>query len=127
MKYLKVFALFIVLHAAAWGGAHSYLNSNKEKILIVVDTSYSMKQRFPEIQRWIEDFEANSRYKNLIIGTDKAMLGELTELRRKEEIFRTAFGNIKEDNLKKYLNHQGKKILLSDGVLSPEDWEVISF
>ena len=127
MKYLKVFSLFILLHAAAWGGAHTYLNGNKEKILIVVDTSYSMKQKFPEIQQWIEDFETNSRYKNIVIGTDKAMLGQLSELRRKEEIFRTAFGNLKEDNLKKYRNQQGKKILLSDGVLNPEDWEVVSF
>ncbi len=127
MKYLKVFSLFILLHAAAWGGAHTYLNGNKEKILIVVDTSYSMKQKFPEIQQWIEDFETSSRYKNIVIGTDKAMLGQLSELRRKEEIFRTAFGNLKEDNLKKYRNQQGKKILLSDGVLNPEDWEVVSF
>lgn len=127
MKYLKVFSLFILLHAAAWGGAHTYFNGNKESILIVVDTSYSMKQKFPEIQQWIEDFEANAHYKNILIGTDKAMLGELSELRRKEEIFRTAFGNLKEDNLKRYRNQKGKKILLSDGVISPEDWEVVIF
>lgn len=127
MKYLKVFSLFILLHATAWVGAHTYLNANKEKILIVVDTSYSMKQKFPEIQQWIEDYEASARYKQIIIGTDKAKLGDLSELRRKEEIFRTAFGNLKEENLKKYSNQQAKKILLSDGVISPDDWEVVSF
>ena len=127
MKYLKVFSLFILLHATAWVGAHTNLNANKEKILIVVDTSYSMKQKFPEIQQWIEDYEASARYKQIIIGTDKAKLGDLSELRRKEEIFRTAFGNLKEENLKKYSNQQAKKILLSDGVISPDDWEVVSF
>ena len=127
MKYLKVFSLFIIIHAVAWTGAHAYLNKNKEEILLVVDTSYSMKQKFPEIKQWIEDFEASSRYKKIVIGTDKALLGELSELRRKEEIFRTAFGNIKEDNLKRYNNNKGKKIFLSDGTLKPEDWELIEF
>ena len=127
MKYLKVFSLFIVLHAAAWGGAHTYFNSNEEKILIVVDTSYSMKQKFPEIKQWIEDYEANARYKSIMIGTDKAMLGKLSELRRKEEIFRTAFGIMKEENLKRYSNQQGRKILLSDGVINPEGWDVVDF
>lgn len=127
MKYLKVFSLFILLHAVAWGSTHAYLNKNKESILIVVDTSYSMKQKFPEIQSWIEDYESNARYKKIIIGTDKAMLGELNELRRKEEIFRTAFGNLKEENLKRYNNQKSKKILLSDGVIRPDDWEIVTF
>ncbi len=127
MKYLKVLSLFIIMHVAAWGGAHTYFNSNKEKILIVVDTSYSMKQKFPEIKQWIEDYEANARYKNIMIGTDKAMLGKLSELRRKEEIFRTAFGILKEENLKRYSNQIGRKILLSDGVISPEGWDVVDF
>ncbi len=127
MKYLKVFSLFIIIHAVAWTGAHAYLDKNKEEILLVVDTSYSMKQKFPEIKAWIEDYEANSRYKKIVIGTDKALLGKLSELRRKEEIFRTAFGNIKEANLKRYNNNKGKKILLSDGTLKPEDWELVEF
>ncbi|WP_299880291.1 hypothetical protein [uncultured Cocleimonas sp.] len=127
MKYLKVFSLFIIFHVTAWAGAHTYFNSNKEQILIVVDTSYSMKQKFPEIKQWIEDYESSARYKNIMIGTDKAMLGKLSELRRKEEIFRTAFGIMKEDNLKRYLNQKGKKILLSDGVIAPEGWEIVDF
>ena len=117
----------MILHVAAWGGAHAYLNKNKEEILLVVDTSYSMKQKFPEIKQWIEDFEASSRYKKIVVGTDKALLGELSEIRHTEEIFRTAFGNIKEDNLKRYNNNKGKKIFLSDGTLKPEDWELIEF
>lgn len=127
MKYIKVFSFFILVHAAAWGGIHSYLDQNKETILIVVDTSHSMKPKFAEIQQWIEDFEINARYKSIFIGTDKAMLGKLDELRRKEEIFRTAFGNLKENSLKKYINQEGRKILLSDGSLTPEEWEVVSF
>lgn len=127
MKTLKVFSLFILLHAASWGGAHAYLNKNKQTILVVVDTSYSMKKKFPDIKQWIEDFESDARYKKIIIGTDKAMLGELSELRRKEEIFRTAFGIIKEESLKRYRNQKGKKILLSNGTIKPEGWEVIEF
>lgn len=127
MKYLKVFSLFVLLHAIAWGGAHTYLDKNKEEILLVVDTSYSMKPKFPDIKQWIENFEANSRYKKIIIGTDKALLGELKQLRRKEEIFRTSFGLIKEDNLKRYTNNKGKKILLSSGAIKPEGWELIEF
>ena len=55
MKYLKVFSVFVLLHAIAWGGAHAYLSKNNESMLIVVDTSFSMKQKFPEIKQPIKE------------------------------------------------------------------------
>lgn len=128
MKILKIFALFIVLHLAAWGTAHFYLSKNKPEILVVVDTSYAMKPKFSEMRDWIEDFESGANYKKLVIGTDKAMLGLLSELKSKDVIFRTAFGKMNVDSLNRYMGSTAKqKILLSDGRFSPEGWEVIKF
>ena len=128
MKFIKVFALFIVLHLAAWAGAHWYLDQNRTEVLLVVDTSYSMKPKFPEMTDWIEKFDDNSRYKTVTVGTDKARLGVLSELKSNSVIFRTAFGRMTEASLDQYRGSQAKqKILLSDGSIKPDGWKVVSF
>jgi len=128
MKLLKVFALFLILHGAAWAGAHWYLSQNKPEVLLVVDTSYSMKPKFNEMREWIESFDTGSRYKTVVVGTDKALLGQLDELKSHSVIFRTAFGRMTETNLQRYKDSQAKeKILLSDGTFKPDGWKLIEF
>ncbi|HRJ53339.1 MAG TPA: hypothetical protein PLE99_11265 [Candidatus Thiothrix moscowensis] len=128
MKALKIFGLFIVLHAAAWAGTHLYLQQHQPDVLVVVDTSYALKPQFPAMESWINNLQARTRYKNIIIGTDKAMLGKLDAIPTKATIFRTVFGRMSEDNLKRYEQIQAsEKILLSDGSIRPSGWKVISF
>lgn len=128
MKFIKVFALFFLIHAAAWAGAHVYQNQHRETILVVVDTSYAMKPKFPAMQTWIEDFEAKARYKNILIGTDKALLGNLADLKSKTVIFRTSFGSMTTANLARYADTTAtKKILLSDGKVQIAGWELVKF
>lgn len=128
MKWLKVFALFFVLHAAAWAGAHWYLNQNRETVLIVVDTSYAMKPNFPSMTEWIEAYDKGSRYRTVMVGTDKAELGVLSELKSYSVIFRTAFGKMSEESLNRYRSHPAnQKILLSDGSVNPQGWTLVTF
>lgn len=128
MKALKIFGLFIILHAAAWAVTHVYLQQHQPDVLVVVDTSYALKPQFPAMESWINNLQARTRYKNIIIGTDKAMLGELDAIPSKATIFRTVFGRMSEDNLKRYEQIQAsEKILLSDGSIRPAGWKVISF
>jgi len=51
MKWLKVFVLFVVLHAVGWAVAHWYKQSRPEQVLLVADTSNSLKDQIPEIHR----------------------------------------------------------------------------
>jgi hypothetical protein len=128
VKALKIFGLFIVLHAVAWAGTHVYLQQHQPDVLVIVDTSYALKPQFPAMESWINNLQASTRYKNIIIGTDKAMLGELDTIPSKATIFRTVFGRMSADNLKRYEQVQAsEKILLSDGSIRPAGWKVISF
>lgn len=128
MKLLKVFALFFLLHALAWAGAHWYRSSNPQQVLVVVDTSFAMKSKFPQMLNWIEELEQSSRYRTIVIGTDKAEIGELSGLKSKESIFRTVFGKMEPENLQRYAQSDAsKKYLLSDGTVQADGWELVKF
>lgn len=128
MKLLKVFGLFLVLHVAAWAGTHVYLSQHQPDVLIVVDTSYALKPQFAAMQQWITQQEASTRYQRILVGTDKALLGELASLKSKEVIFRTAFGRMSAENLQRYdATTASEKILLSDGSIRPAGWKVVTF
>lgn len=128
MKGLKIFGLFLVLHVAAWAGTHVYLSKHQPDVLVVVDTSYALKPQFAAMERWIAAREASTRYKNIVVGTDKALLGELASLKSREAIFRTAFGRMSEDNLQRYAQTSAvEKILLSDGSIKPAGWTLVKF
>lgn len=128
MKGLKIFGLFFVLHVAAWAGTHVYLSQHQPDVLIVVDTSYALKPQFAAMERWITARETSTRYKKIVVGTDKALLGELASLKSREAIFRTAFGRMSEDNLQRYAQTSAvEKILLSDGTINPAGWTVVKF
>ncbi len=128
MKWLKVFAVFFGLHAIAWVAAHVYHSNNPKTVLVVADTSFVMKPQFSAMQSWIEDFETNGRYQQILIGTDKAMIGPLAEIRSRNSIFRAAFGKSSTESLLPYSSVPAdKKIWLSDGSISPSGWSVVKF
>ncbi|MEN9434297.1 MAG: hypothetical protein RLZZ422_1886 [Pseudomonadota bacterium] len=128
MKFLKVFSLFIILQAAAWAGTHFYLKQHAEEVLVIVDTSFALKPQFSAMEDWINQFEAKTRYKTIVVGTDKALLGKLTDIKAKSSIFRTAFGRMTEADLNRYNESKAvEKILLSDGSIHPSGWKVIKF
>ena len=128
MKFIKVFALFVLMQAGAWGGTHVYLSANQPDILVVVDTSFAMKPHFNDMRAWIDKYDANARYKNILVGTDKALLGDLDELPSRDNIFRTAFGRLTEANLVRLYSHvkSEERYLLSSGDLQPSGWKVIT-
>jgi len=128
VKLAKVFLLFVFLHAASWVAAHVIRSSNPDEVLVVVDTSISMKPDFPRMQQWITEFEAGSRYQSLTVGTDKAEIGPLQEIKSKESIFRTVYGRMTADDLKRYdTSTASERILLSDGSIRPAGWTVVEF
>ena len=128
MKFVKVFALFFLIHATAWAGAHVYQNQHRETVLVVADTSYAMKPKFPAMLDWIESYAAKARYKDIQIGTDKAMLGNLADLKSKNVIFRTSFGSMTAESLARYNDTKvSRKILLSDGKVDVNNWELVKF
>lgn len=129
MKFIKIFGAFLIIQLIAWTAAHYYFSANKSVALVVADTSYSMKKNFPDVKRWIENYESNSRYSTILIGTDKASLGTLAELQSKDVIFRTSFGKLNNENLTRLYSHvaANKRFLLSDGILRPDGWNVIEF
>lgn len=111
-----------------WLGAHLYRSANPEEVLIVVDTSISMKPAFPQMQQWITDFEASGRYQTITVGTDKAEIGKLDELKSKESIFRTVYGRMTQESLQRYESARAStRILLSDGSVRPSGWTLVEF
>lgn len=118
-----------MLHLLAWAASHFYMEQNKREVLLVVDTSYSMKAKFGQVRRWLDDFEQDARYKKIVVGTDKAFLGALADLQSREVVFRTAFGKLNADNLHNlYVDSEAShKYLLTDSAFDNADWEVVRF
>ena len=52
------------------GGYHLYLEENPRKILVVVDSSFSMKPVWPELRRSLRAFQ-DQRYTSYALVTDK--------------------------------------------------------
>jgi len=128
MKWLKVFAVFLVLHAIGWIGAHWYKSKNPEQVLVVADTSFALKSKYPDMQRWIENFASDARYRQIIIGTDKAKIGNLTEIKSIDSVFRVSFGRSDSTSLKRYdSEHFDQRFFLSDGEFKAPGWTVIKF
>lgn len=128
MKWLKVFALFLVLHIAGWVGAHWYKSKNPQLVLVVADTSFALKSAYPDMQRWIENYANDSRYRQIIIGTDKAMIGDLSDIKSIDSIFRVSFGRSNSSSLKRYDSLPAdERIFLSDGEFTPSGWNMVEF
>lgn len=129
MKWLKILTPMLALHLFVWIASHIYFANNKQEVLLVVDTSYSMKEKSVRVLEWIDQYEASDRYKEITIGTDKALLGGLSDLSSKDVIFRTSFGKLTDDNLLRLYSNSSAdvRILLSDGSLHPQGWDLITF
>lgn len=128
MKWLKVFSVFLMLHVATWAAAHIYMTQNPATVLIIADTSFSMKPWFVDMQHWIDDYAERGRYRRMLIGTDKAMIGDLAEVKSRESIFRTAFGRSDAGDLLQYDNVRADEyILLSDGTFRMPGWQLVIF
>jgi len=128
MKWIKVFSVFVLLHLVAWAGAHWYKQNNPEEALIVADTSFALKPHFSQMQDWIDSFAQDSRYRKVTVGTDKALIGELTDLKSTDSIFRVSFGRSTDESLKQYESERAdERIFLSDGSFSPSGWTLIRF
>lgn len=128
MKWLKVFSVFILLHAIAWAGTHIWLTQHPKTTLVVADTSFSMKDEFPAMRRWIDDFVAGQRYTTVLVGTDKALIGPFSELRSSDAIFRTSFGRSSIDSLQRYgAVKSDSRVLLSDGSFEASGWNMVTF
>lgn len=128
MKLVKVFGVFVLLHLLAWGAAHVWFSNRPDTVLVVVDTSFSMKPQFGAMREWIDAFEQEGRYQNIVIATDKAPLGPLKDIRSRDSIFRSAFGRLTESGLKRYSSTAAqRKILLSDGSLEPDGFDLVIF
>jgi len=128
MKWLRVFSVFVLLHGAAWAGTHFWLRQHPKTELIVVDTSFSLKPEFADMLRWIDNHADNTRYRKLVVATDKAMIGPLEDIRDRQSIFRTAFGHSSAGDLLKYAQvNADRRYWLSDDSFSPEGWTVITF
>jgi len=128
MKWLKVFSVFVLLHVGAWGATHLWLTANPKTTLIVADTSFSMKGEFPAMGRWIDDYVDGARYTRVLVGTDKALIGPLDELRSSAAIFRAAFGRSSAESLKRYgAVEAGERVFLSDGTVDVSGWESVTF
>jgi len=128
MKWLKVFALFTGLHLLGWIGAHWYKSNNPDKVLVVADTSFAMKPHFPAMQSWIDDYADSARYTDIVVGTDKALIGDFDELKSTGAIFRVSFGRSTAESLVRYASEQAdEKIILSDGSFNASGWTVVKF
>lgn len=80
------------------------------------------------MQSWLTDFEASGRYQTITVGTDKAEIGKLDEIKSKESIFRTVYGRMTLESLQRYQGFEGsERILLSDGSVRPSGWTLIEF
>ena len=128
MRILITFSVFILLHVIGWFAVHAWMNSNPREVVVVVDTSFSMKGQFDSMQNWLTDYTENDRYSRVVIGTDKEILGEYESLRSTDVIFRSAFGKLSAELLSRYDNLESdKRILLSDGQVKPKGWQVVEF
>ena len=74
MKWLKILTPLLALHLIAWIASHIYFTNNKQEVLLVVDTSYSMKEKSGRVLQWIDQYEVSDRYKSVTIGTDLSLI-----------------------------------------------------
>lgn len=128
MKWLKIFSVFALLHVGAWIGGHVWMTMNPRTVVVIADTAYAMRPEFPAMRQWIEDYADQARYTRILVGTDRALIGPLEDLRSTEEIFRTSFGRSSPEALAALRQADADAhIVLTGGTLSAPGWEEVRF
>jgi hypothetical protein len=128
VKWVKVFSVFVGLHVLAWVGTHVWLSINPRVNVVIADTSFSMRPHFSAMQTWIEDYADDVRYTRVVVGTDRAIIGPLDELRSTDDIFRTSFGRSSPEALAALRDSSADEhIVLTDGSLSASGWTAVRF
>lgn len=129
MAFIKSFAAFVLIQIGLWGGMHFYLSSSPKQALVVVDTSFAMKAHFSDATKWIDDFANNARYTDIRVGTDKADMGRLEELKSKDILFRTAFGKLAPEKLSSQYTaySETERYLLTSEPIALDGWQVVSW
>ena len=101
---------------------------NPRVVVVIADTAYAMRPSFPAMREWIDDYAARARYTRVLVGTDRAMLGPLEDLRSSEDIFRTSFGRSSPEALAPLRNTEADEhIVLTDGSLTARGWTQVTF
>ncbi len=128
MKWLKIFSVFALLHVVGWAGTHAWMSMNPRVVVVIADTAYAMRPQFPAMQEWIEDYAATARYTTVLVGTNRALLGPLDELRSSDDIFRTSFGRSSPEALAALRQADADEhIVLTDGALVAPGWREVVF
>ena len=71
---MKPFGIWLILACLVFGGMsvayHLYLSSNPRKVLVAVDSSFSMKSAWPRVSEKLEEI-AKRRYASFSLITEK--------------------------------------------------------
>lgn len=106
----------VAAHAIVWLGSHVWFSEHPRRILVVVDSSFEMRNHYGDIEKWLTDLDAKSRYAQIELGTDKLTMGKLDEVKSLSSLTRSAYGrfdDVRFDTLYGNLSGYSAKYLLS--------------
>ncbi len=132
---MKPFAIWVVLtltlFGAISGAYHVYLRTNPRKILVAVDSSFSMNTVWPQIHRQL-DAISDQRYASFCLVTEKNKVHSWSPTLQMGEIVPYAprdFSKLSNPSLYTELAEADEKYLITDkeGAQSGNigDWNVI--
>jgi hypothetical protein len=117
MLKTTLIGITLVGHAGMWGGSHWYFSEHPRQILVVVDSSYDMRNHYVQLENWLADFSASRRYSRIQLGTDKLELGPLEDIKNLNVLTRSAFGRFNQERFNalysKGLNSYDERYLVS--------------
>ncbi|MCP3868661.1 MAG: hypothetical protein GY703_11310 [Gammaproteobacteria bacterium] len=71
----KTFLIWFLVAAGLFGivggGLHLYLKGQPERILVAVDSSFTMQPRWPDVMETLENLNAGERYSEFALITEK--------------------------------------------------------
>ncbi len=127
MNRVLAIALAALLQLGGLAAAHFYYGANPGQVLVVVDSSFGLKEHQSAIERWIDRFETKQRYSVVHFGTDKSYLGVGDGARQK--LYRVSFGSMSPDRLETMYpaeDYQQRYLLTFTGQ-SPDGWNSENF
>lgn len=120
-------ALAVLLQLGGLATAHFYHDANPRQLLLVVDSSFGLKEHQVAIERWIDRFKHDQRYAVVHFGTDKSYLG--TGDGAQQKLYRVSFGTMSAERLDTMYPAEDyqKRYLLTFTGQSPDGWETEVF